>query len=1210
MKRRTFLKTSGAASLLTLITRTGFTHSRLPIAESGLEESFVKPPDSAKPYTWWHWMNGNVTKEGITLDLEAMKRVGLGGFQQFDVGKFTPIGPAVFGSPEYWELKKHAIKEAERLGLNFEMHNCPGWSSSGGPWISPELSMQVVTWSEAYVEGGKLVMFKLPRPKAKHDYYRDAFVLAFPSSNPPLIADWKVKANFPRGYDLDQSMKESGEKSTGQSNGIPIDPNSVLDIRQYMDGQGRLNWQAPPGDWTILRFGSTTSSQVNRSGPDGGIGLECDKFNKAAIEFHFNKVLENLLPTLMPLARKDHVGLLIDSYEVGRQNWTPAFPAEFKKRRGYDLVPFLPAMTGRMVGNGEMSEQFLWDLRRTQADLMADNYYGHFTKLCHEHGIAVYTEPYGSGNFEELQVGSRADRVMGEFWLDEGNSRSVKLAASVGHVFGKRVVGAESFTALPSQTQWKEYPFLLKPMGDWMFTQGINRFYFHRFAHQPHPTAQPGMTMGPWGFHFDRTNTWFEKGKQWLEYLARCQSLLQQGVFVADLLYFGGQDAPAETPVLPAQLDPPPPEGYQWDVVNAEAILNRVAVRDGRIVLPDGMSYRLLIIPAKTSMTLPVLIRLRALVRQGMILVGNRPERSPSLSDQNRRNEFNRITAEIWGDLKEDSATELRVGRGYVFSRKPLEPVLKKLSIGPDFEFTSRSSDAPINYIHRTIDGVEVYFVANRRRRYEDVVATFRVEGKRPELWDPNKGEIKPLGVYELVDRGVRVPLQFDPAGSVFLVFRSPASRRRLQTVAKDGNVLLSTQPFTAPRRGLYRDISNNFTISVWAKPEIDVPMPADLDKAAEIFNYIIYPPAGEKLYGLGHAACGLTAGRNGVILFERSSGNVKPVLKAQTPIAGWTHLALTYKDGVPALYINGTLVQRGKASGTAVHPGLGEAHQSDGAYYYLGHISDPQLFQEVLNEDCIRELVAIGAPKPEEPPAIETGGNKRPGFVIWQDGNYRFRDNHGRSSSLEINGIGKPRELTGPWYVSFPPNLGAPAEITLPNLMSLHRHSDAGVRYFSGICTYRKRFGVPNDVLANDKRLFLDLGRVEVIAEVSLNGRNLGSLWKPPYRVDITDVVKIGENDLQIELTNLWPNRLIGDEQLPAENEYYPGRGYGGDFPAGIKKLPDWYVAGKPKPAGGRISFTAWKHYDKDSPLLESGLLGPVMLRTARPHSILQIVP
>ncbi len=1337
MKRRTFIQ-SCATGALTLVADSPLS-SQVPSARA-LEEAFRRPPASAGPYTWWHWMNGNVTADGITRDLEAMKRVGVAGFQLFEVSDGIIPGPVKYGSPEHFKLLEHAAKEADRLGLAFELHNCPGWSSTGGPWITPALSMQQLVWTEAFVSGGQQVNITLPQPYTKRGYYRDALVLAFPSlagesrpmralmsnatsSSGPVdvkrltdgdlsggvevrpagsgqpaylqlefpepfearsiavytaalggagapgggrrgpaapitleasdngaqfrklcdlsllpgragsieapatanfpatrakffrlvspqairfaevqlagasrLPDWPVKANFTSRSGPGGAMVEAARTAVEPPGGPAIDPASVLDITQYMDASGRLNWQAPAGNWTILRLGHTSVGIENHPAPEGGLGLECDKYSRAAMDFHFDRFFGKLLPAMRPLAAKGKAGALVDSYEVGMQTWTPEFPQEFQTRRGYDLRNYLPAMTGRVVGSADTSDRFLWDVRRTHADMMSDNYYGRFAELCRQHGIISYTEPYEGGPLDHMQAGSRVDIPMGEFWvrrLDRSANRRIKLAASIAHVNGKAVVGAESFTGGGALSRWLEFPYAMKAQGDWMYTQGLNRFIFHRYAQQPHPDAVPGMTMGPHGWHFDRTNTWFNQGAAWLQYVVRSQHLLQQGLFVADLAYFTGENAPLPTREQ-SSLSPALPQGHDYDHVHAETVLTRMKVQDGRIVLPDGMSYRVLALPNNTTMTLEVLRKIRDLVEQGMCLVGPRPEHSPTLSGYPAsETEVRRIAGEVWGNLNGTTVTERAFGKGRVFWGQPLRAVLDKLSVRPDFEFSARSGDAAVNYIHKRVGDAEVYFLANRQRRSEDLVCTFRVSGKQPEFWDAATGEITPAGIYEMVDGRVRMPVRLDPVGSVFVVFRAPAPAQRLQAVVRDGTAVAGTEPFPAPAAGLHRGVTNNFAVSVWVKPEVDV-TPAT--------SFVFYPPEGEVLYGEGHASCGLSAGRNGVTVYERARGQSPAVLAAEMPLSGWTHLALLYKEGAPSLYVNGKLARQGQKSGKVVHPGVGEASGETDITYLEGDQSPPELFPEALGEDRIQKLAAAGVPKPEEPPAVEVAGSGKAELLIWQDGSYSLRDSAGQTSSVEIKGLGRPVEISGPWRVSFPPNLGAPAEVTLRQLMSLHKHSQAGVKYFSGTATYTKRFSVAASATAGGKRLYLDLGRVEVIAEVRLNGKDLGTLWKPPYRVDITDAVRSGNNDLEVRVTNLWPNRLIGDEQLPPENEYaQAGEDMGPWLREGaIKRMPDWYLQGKPKPPGGRITFTTWQHFTKDSPLLESGLIGPVRLRGA----------
>jgi len=1011
------------------------------------------------------------------------------------------------------------------------------------------------------------------------------------------ISDWVYKSNLDLRRGVTGASEEVASATFEVPDGSIIDPAAVVDVTALMDSGGRLRWEAPEGSWTILRLGHTPTGIHNNAAPSTGEGLECDKYSKKAYEFHFHKMLDRLLPAIEPLADRGKAGVVVDSYEVGPQNWTVEFPVEFERRRGYDPRRYLPAMTGRIVGSVDVSDRFLWDVRRTHSDLIADNYYGHFAELCRKHDLVAYAEPYDGGPFDQMQVGSRLDIPMGEFWVGgarDTDRRRLKLAASVAHVNARGVVGAESFTGWPRQSRWQEFPYSMKAQGDLMYTLGLNRYIFHRYAQQPHPDAVPGMTMGQWGFHFDRTNTWFEQGKAWIEYVTRCQHLLQEGLFVADVAYFTGEDAP-NTPVAPDEVRPALPQGYDFDHLNTEAILTRVSVKGGRLILPDGMSYRLLVLPEGTTMTVGLLRKIRDLVEQGARVMGPRPERAPDLGNYPESDEeVRRLAHEVWGDVDGQTVKSRSFGRGRVYWTQPLRPVLDELGISPDFEHTARTRDAAINYIHRRIGDAEVYFVANLRRRSEEMVCSFRVGGRRPELWDAATGQTRPGPVYEIVDGRVRMPLQLDPAGSVFVVFRSPASDARLQAVLRNGEVVADTKPLPAPARTLHRDVTNTFTVAAWVKPEIGFRRPPDeSNRGMETgTSYVFYPPKGDVLYGDGHVAAGLSAGVEGVIVFERASDLSAPVLVAETPLSGWTHLALVYRNGVPSLYLNGSFVKEGQSSGRVVHPGVGEEYQEDGALYFEGYMGEPQVFTEALGADRLRELAKTPIPPPIEPPAVELAGGAGGTLLVWQNGDYAVRHGSGQTSSTRLSSIGPPLELSGPWRVDFPAGRGAPAEITLPELISLHNHPEDGVKYFSGTATWSRRFEVPPDAVGGDRRLFLDLGRVEVLAEVRLNGWDLGVLWKAPFWLDVTDAVRAGSNDLQVRVTNTWPNRLIGDEERPPENEF-------GENLA-IRRLPDWYVQGRPKPPGGRVTFTTWQHYKKGDPLYESGLVGPVRLRTA----------
>ena len=1361
MKRRQFITICGGGALALAANPS---LEAQPTSGVPLEDAFLNPPSTAYAKTWWHWMNGNISEIGITRDLEAMKRVGVGGFQLFEAGTGIPKGPVVYGSPEHLRMFQHAIAEADRLGLDYGMANCPGWSSTGGPWMTarPDLSMQNLTWTETIVSGGKNVSVALKQPQANLNYYRDAMLLAVPaageatpvrftSNSGPVdanelsgtgqgvalaaagflqvefaepvearsvvlsstaiadgwrgagaaagfggfgaqapsvslpieasddgvqfhkVADFTVpgaggrgrggagaplpttanipatRARFfrvvslgprritlfqisaaPRNLNWDSKAQFTGGRGgmTGRAAAIGasapvalaggfIDPNSVLDISQFMNAQGQLSWQAPAGNWTIYRIGHTTNGVTNHPAPDGGTGLEVDKLSAEAYDYHFEQFFGKLLDALAPLAKKGMAGSLIDSYEIGLQNWTPKLPDEFRKRRDYDMKKYMPALFGRVVGSPEITDRFLWDFRKTTAELMNENYYGRFAEDLHARGMKAYNEPYGSGNFDEMQAGSKTDMVLGEFWPGRSPMLSeVKLVASVAHIYGKNLIGAESFTG---QTKWQNHPYMLKTFGDYAFTTGLNQLVFHRYAHQPHPDVTPGMTMGPWGWHFDRTNTWFEKASGWLRgYIARSQSLLRQGSFVGDILYFHDEDSPVHA-LDHEQLRPAPPAGHDWDNIDGPAIQSRVKIENGRITLPGGLSYHVLVLADSSTMTLPLMRKIRDLVNEGMVLVVNsKPQRTPGLTTfADGDADLRTLVAEVWGNLNGTTVTERTFGRGRVFWGQPMRAVLDKIGVKPDFEFTAKAADAPINCIHRTVGDAEVYFVASRRREVEDLVCTFRVSGRQPEFWDAVTGEISKVAVFEEVDGRIRVPLRLERAGSTFVVFRSPAPARRLQEIAKDGAPLVTTRPFTAPAAGLYRNVTNNFTIAVWVKPDYEAvpPVRATLSEPLRTvpvdacpITWAVYPPAGETVYGANHAACGFGAARNGVVVIERSTGVAEVVLTAQVPLAGWTHVAVVYKEGTPSLYVDGKKVGDAAKSGQTVHPGLKESLGTP--YYFLGQASEPQLFNEVLSEVRIQQLVAAGLPAPDEPPAFDFAGKAQPELHFWQDGNYALKDGSGRTSTISVSGVGKPIDLTGPWSVKFQEGRGAPPEITLSELKSLHRHEQPGVKYFSGNATYIKKFSVPASAIANERRLYLDLGRVEVVADVKVNGQPAGNVWKPPYRLDITSLVRAGDNDLEVEVANLWPNRLIGDEQLPPEHEYGGGGGIGGGAglaapaPGGrvtgpIRSIPEWYAKGQPKP-GPRITFATYKWYSKDDPLFESGLLGPVRLRIA----------
>lgn len=1016
------------------------------------------------------------------------------------------------------------------------------------------------------------------------------------------LNDWMIKTNHsqrPTGTRMTETAPQAGQPVRPEKEpvspielpaGLVIDPDTVWDLTDRMTADGELVWSVPEGSWTVLRMGHTATGSTNRAAPDNGQGLECDKFSKEAFDQHFYGMFDRILPILESLAGKGRAAVEIDSYEVGMQNWTRNFPHLFKKNRGYSLVKYMPVFTGRIIGSTRETENFLWDARRVMADLMADNYYGRCAELCRKHGLLFYGEPYKMGPMEGMQAGARMDHVMGEFWArGQRNKHTVKMAASIQHLNGKKIVAAESYTGHSVYSKWQQYPFAMKAQGDYMFTKGLTRMIFHTSPHQPHPSAKPGMTMGPFGTQLDRNVTWFSQAKPWMDYISRCQFLLQQGLFVADILYYTGEEAPGEEIALKEQPLPEPPFGYDFDYINTEILLNKVSVKDGRIVLPDQMSYKVLILPQNKTMSLRVLLKLRELLAQGVKLAGNLPNGLSGLSNLNGTGDdgsYHPVLEEV---------------RPAVLPIVSVQALMDKLGIPADFNYSSLSPDAVINYIHRSTSEAEVYFVCNRKRRFENLVCTFRAQGV-PELWDADTGTITPVSIYNH-DEGLTVmPLHLHASGSVFVVFKKDGTRSlHFKALKRGGRMLINTSLLPAPPAGKYKDLYSNFSQCVWIKPESDIAVAGmNVMRREDLCSFVFSPFQGELLYGKGHAVCGLAAGRNGVVVYERETNMLHPVYEILKPIEGWTHLALVYENGKPSVYLNGTLAGTGPVSAHIVHPSAEEEHQDVYSVFFEGDMDKVQLFDHALPSSEIRQLSDLMPELNNFYPEVEIGTLGNSDLLVWTNGDYELQDAQNRITRLKVKGLLPPIELKGSWQLSFPEGLGAPLEVTeLPELISLHKHPLDGIRYFSGTSTYQKEFTM--EQIGHNQRLFLDLGRVEILAEVEVNGKNLGVLWKRPFRVDVTDAIRTGSNMLKVKVTNLWPNRLIGDEQYPEENEYSDKIFEGQKGGYGIQSIPDWFSKGEPKPASRRLTFSTWKHYQKEDPLLESGLIGPVKIYTGQ---------
>ncbi|MDO6431952.1 glycosyl hydrolase [Flavitalea sp. BT771] len=550
-----------------------------------------------------------------------------------------------------------------------------------------------------------------------------------------------------------------------------IDPAKVVDISQYMAADGTLHWNVPPGDWVIERTGMTTTNTQNVPATPEATGLETDKMSKAHIAEHFDAYLGQILKRIPPEDRKTLTVVIADSYETGSQNWTDLLIPEFKKRYHYDATPFIPVLQGKIVGSADLSDRFLWDLRRLIADDVAYNYVAGLREVSHQHGLTTWLENYGYFGFpaEFLQYGGQSDEVAGEFWC-EGHLGNVenKIASSAAHIYGKTKVSAESFTS--AGNHWRRHPAMLKSRGDRFFADGINNTLLHVYIHQAEHDPKPGLNAW-FGTEFNRANTWFSDMDLFVKYIKRCNLMLQQGQFVGDVAYFIGEDAPKMIGVT----DPALPKGYSFDYINSEVIENSLSVKDGKLTLPSGISYSILVLPKLTTMRPELLSKIKELVQQGAVVLGPKPERSPSLEGYPEADKQVKTMAdELWGNIDGGKNRVHPYGKGWVLSGMNMQDVLDLFKIIPDFTSTGGGD---VLYIHRQLKGGSIYFISNQKNEPIDIAATFRIAGKKPELWDAVTGTVRNLPTFIQEGGGTSMPIHLAANGSAFVVFRKDGTK-------------------------------------------------------------------------------------------------------------------------------------------------------------------------------------------------------------------------------------------------------------------------------------------------------------------------------------------------------------------------------------------------------------------------------------------------
>lgn len=780
-----------------------------------LKAGFLNPPDSVRPGVYWYFMDGNLSREAMTADLESMKEAGIGSLVFLEVNVGIPRGKVDFLSKEWLELFKHAEKEAERLGITITLGLGPGWTGSGGPWVKPEQSMQHLVSSSKEVTGPLKLAIELPAPMPKRPffgeggftdelkerwkaYYEDVAVLAFPTpDNSYTIQDIEEKALYYRApYSSAPGVKQylpapahflpSPDKAT-------IDKTKIIDLTGKLRPDGMLEWDVPAGKWTIMRFGSTNNGAVTRPAPIPGVGFECDKFDTAALNAHFDEFVKKLIP--VNYASKQKTGglttLHMDSWEMGAQNWNATFSKEFQRRRGYDPLPYFPVYAGLVVESTEKSERFLWDLRLTSQELIIENHAEHAKKVAHRYGLNLSIEPYDMNPAADLDLGAVADIPMCEFWnkgFGYNTTFSVVEASSIAHILGRPIVAAEAFISDWGREGYTSFPGNMKNQSDWALCAGINRFYYHTFVHNPFDDRyRPGMTMGGYGVHWDRGQTWWEMSSAYHKYISRCSYLLQQGRTIADILYMAPEGEPhvfrAPASAMVGNDTIPDRRGYNFDACSPGMLIANAGVRNNRIVFKSGATYRLLVLPAFETMTPALVSKIDELVNAGAIVVGQPPLKSPSLANYPECDQIVRSQAEkVWGSLLTPQTIQVReYGKGKIYwggelseyAVNELYPnydatakLLKRLACPEDFE-----SSPLLRYTHRTAGDIDIYFVSNKTNQTLTDDCSFRINEGDPELWDPLTGETRKLTDFKRLNGRTVIQLKFDAYQSYFIIF-------------------------------------------------------------------------------------------------------------------------------------------------------------------------------------------------------------------------------------------------------------------------------------------------------------------------------------------------------------------------------------------------------------------------------------------------------
>ena len=754
------------------------------INENKLKEEFKNPPIIARPKALWDWVNGNHSLSQITAEMEDAKAKGIGGFDIWDVGVIVDSANVIPAGPKFLEDESlhaigHAIREGKRLGLEMGLITSSSWNS-GGSWVKAEHGVMGIFQSTVLVKGGERFEGVLDFPKLPKMY---------PTNGRKPIRNLDING-------LPEYYKEVGVLAFPVRKDSTIsDISKIIDLNQLMKKDGTISWDPPSGDWQVVRFVCIPTGQPLIVPSPNSNGRILDHFSAEATKENLMYVINKLQKELGDIKSSGLKYLYVDSYEANSAAWTPSLPEEFKKRNGYDLTKYLPALKGYVVTNKNITDRFLFDFNKTLSDLIIENHYAQSTKICKDYGLGFYAEAGGPGPpihnvpFEDLKALGTLTVPRGEFWGWNSDSKKVqdqlqiiKGISSASHAYNQKYVEAESFTSI---LVWQEGLSELKPLADRAFCEGLNRIVYHTYPHTPPEGGSPGWVYS-FGTLMYPHRSWWPMSGAFHNYLARTSYLLQQGNFVGDVAYYYGDKAPNF--VLKKEIDPSLGFGYDYDKINSDIILNRLKVVDGKFVLPHGQTYEVIVLPNEESIKLEVLEKLEIMVKAGGIVIGKKPSKTYRLHNyQSRDKQVVELADKLWGNCDSVNIKEHQYGKGKIVWGKTVKQVLLEKGIIPDFYFKEiENTKVSLDFIHRKTDDEEIYFIWNKEKRAINIETVFRVQDKQPELWDSETGETTKQLIFNETENGINLPLHLESEGSIFVIFKNNNSKKSITSIQKD----------------------------------------------------------------------------------------------------------------------------------------------------------------------------------------------------------------------------------------------------------------------------------------------------------------------------------------------------------------------------------------------------------------------------------------